>query len=85
MFLTRMGRSSRMVVTGDVTQVDLPKGVRSGLLHSREVLKDVPGIAFVALGRPDIVRHPLVQEIVDAYEAAEEGAGRPPAKGESRR
>ena len=69
MFLTRMGRSSRMVVTGDVTQVDLPRGVRSGLLHSREVLKDVAGIGFVALGRPDIVRHPLVQEIVEAYEA----------------
>ncbi|NUN52789.1 MAG: PhoH family protein, partial [Planctomycetaceae bacterium] len=71
MFLTRMGRSSRMVVTGDVTQVDLPKGVRSGLLHAREVLKDVRGIAIVTLGRPDIVRHPLVQEIVDAYEAVE--------------
>jgi phosphate starvation-inducible PhoH-like protein len=69
MFLTRMGRSSKVVVTGDVTQVDLPRGSRSGLLHSREVLKDVPGIAFVSLGRPDIVRHPLVQEIVDAYEA----------------
>ncbi len=74
MFLTRMGRSSRMVVTGDVTQVDLPRGVRSGLLHSREVLRGVEGIAFIALGRPDIVRHPLVQEIVDAYEA-EEGRG----------
>jgi phosphate starvation-inducible PhoH-like protein len=76
MFLTRMGRSSRVVVTGDVTQVDLPKGARSGLLHSREVLKDVAGIAFVSLGRPDIVRHPLVQEIVDAYEAEDERAGK---------
>ncbi len=69
MFLTRMGRSSKVVVTGDVTQVDLPRGARSGLLHARDVLRDVKGIGFVALGRPDIVRHPLVQEIVDAYDA----------------
>jgi len=74
MFLTRMGRDSRVVVTGDVTQVDLPRGARSGLLHAREVLHSVKGIAFVNLGRADIVRHPLVQEIVDAYEA-EEGRG----------
>jgi phosphate starvation-inducible PhoH-like protein len=71
MFLTRMGRSSKVVVTGDVTQVDLPRGAQSGLLHSREVLKEVAGIAFVDLGRSDIVRHPLVQSIVDAYEAKE--------------
>jgi len=79
MFLTRMGRSSRMVVTGDVTQVDLPKGVRSGLLHSREVLRAVEGIAFVALGRTDIVRHPLVQEIVEAYEKEDGRKGKEPA------
>jgi phosphate starvation-inducible PhoH-like protein len=79
MFLTRMGRSSKVVVTGDVTQVDLPRGTKSGLLHAREVLKDVPGIGFVSLGRTDIVRHPLVQEIVDAYDAEE---GRGPKKGE---
>jgi phosphate starvation-inducible PhoH-like protein len=71
MFLTRMGRESKVVVTGDATQVDLPKGARSGLLHSREILRDVPGIAFVDLGRADIVRHPLVQAIVDAYEGKE--------------
>jgi len=71
MFLTRMGRESKTVVTGDVTQVDLPRGTRSGLLHARDVLASVAGIAFVKLGRPDIVRHPLVQEIVDAYEAEE--------------
>jgi phosphate starvation-inducible PhoH-like protein len=75
MFLTRMGRSSKVVVTGDSTQVDLPRGARSGLLHSREILKGVAGIAFVTLGRPDIVRHPLVQEIVEAYEAAETTLG----------
>jgi phosphate starvation-inducible PhoH-like protein len=71
MFLTRMGRSSKVVVTGDVTQVDLPRGAKSGLLHSRAILKDVKGIAFVDLGRADIVRHPLVQAIVDAYEGKE--------------
>jgi phosphate starvation-inducible PhoH-like protein len=76
MFLTRMGRDSKTVVTGDVTQVDLPRGTRSGLLHARQVLASVAGIAFVTLGRADIVRHPLVQEIVDAYEA-EEGRGGP--------
>jgi len=72
MFLTRMGRESKVVVTGDVTQVDLPRGSESGLLHCRDVLKGVKGIAFVQLGRPDIVRHPLVQEIVDAYDAEDE-------------
>jgi phosphate starvation-inducible PhoH-like protein len=82
MFLTRMGRSSKVIVTGDVTQVDLPRGARSGLLHAREVLRDVKGIAFVTLGRADIVRHPLVQEIVDAYEAEDARAkGRKEAPG----
>jgi phosphate starvation-inducible PhoH-like protein len=71
MFLTRMGRESKVVVTGDATQVDLPKGARSGLLHSRDILRGVPGIAFVDLARADIVRHPLVQAIVDAYEGKE--------------
>ena len=59
-------------MTGDVTQVDLPKGARSGLLHATEVLRDVKGIGIVTLGRPDIVRHALVQEIVEAYEAESE-------------
>jgi phosphate starvation-inducible PhoH-like protein len=75
MFLTRMGRSSRMVVTGDETQVDLPRGQKSGLVHAVEVLKDVPGIAMVRLGRADIVRHPLVQRIVDAYGESEGAKG----------
>jgi phosphate starvation-inducible PhoH-like protein len=70
MFLTRMGRHSKVVVTGDVTQTDLARGVRSGLVDAREKLKGIPGIGFVALGRADIVRHPLVQRIVDAYEPA---------------
>jgi phosphate starvation-inducible PhoH-like protein len=78
MFLTRMGRSSRMVVTGDVTQVDLPRGQKSGLVHAVEVLAGIPEIGIVRLARGDIVRHPLVQRIVDAYGEAE-GGGAPPA------
>ena len=68
MFLTRLGVKSKAVVTGDATQVDLPSGEVSGLLDAQRLLKDVPGIAFISLKRGDIVRHRLVQEIVDAYE-----------------
>lgn len=68
MFLTRMGRSSKIVVTGDVTQIDLPRGDRSGLRDAWDRLNGVPGIAFCELGRGDIVRHALVQRIVEAYE-----------------
>jgi len=68
MFLTRMGRSSKIVVTGDVTQVDLPPGKPSGLIEVKELLKGIPGLAFAYLSKADIVRHPLVQKIVDAYE-----------------
>lgn len=75
MFLTRMGFGSRTVVTGDVTQVDLPRGARSGLAEAREVLKDVRGIAFSAFLSEDVVRHPLVQRIVDAYEHQSKPAG----------
>ena len=71
MFLTRLGRDARAVVTGDVTQVDLPDGDVSGLAHAREVLRDVDGVEFVTLERQDIVRHPLVQRIVDAYDVIE--------------
>jgi len=71
MFLTRLGRDARAVITGDVTQVDLPDGDRSGLSHARDVLAHVDGVAFVYLGRTDIVRHPLVQRIVDAYDERE--------------
>jgi phosphate starvation-inducible PhoH-like protein len=70
MFLTRMGEGSRIVVTGDVTQIDLP-GKRSGLVEASRILRDVPGIGWVYLGRNDIVRHPLVRRIVEAYERAE--------------
>ena len=68
MFLTRMGFGSRMVITGDVTQIDLPKGVYSGLQEAREVLKNVSGIAVVELDDGDVVRHQLVQQIIRAYE-----------------
>lgn len=72
MFLTRLGRDSKIIVNGDITQVDLPPGEVSGLIHAREVLKDVAGIKFVTLGARDIVRHKLVSDIVNAYAAREE-------------
>jgi phosphate starvation-inducible PhoH-like protein len=71
MFLTRIGQSSRAVVTGDVTQVDLPDDVPSGLIHAESILQGVPGLGFARLERVDIVRHPLVQEIVRAYDEAD--------------
>jgi len=70
MFLTRLGDGSKMVVTGDVTQIDLPDGKRSGLEHAVNVLKDVDGIAEIYLTDKDVVRNPLVMSIVRAYEAA---------------
>ena len=69
MFLTRMGWNTKMVVTGDMTQIDLPRGQRSGLAESLEILKEVEGIGFVSLGQKDIVRHKLVTRIVNAYES----------------
>jgi len=82
MFLTRIGFGSRVVVTGDVTQIDLAKGQKSGLIDAHEILKSVRGIAFTYFGAEDVVRHPLVQRIVNAYEsrtarksAADSGGG----------
>jgi phosphate starvation-inducible protein PhoH and related proteins len=71
MFLTRMGFGSKAVVTGDITQVDLARGQKSGLVDAQEVLKKVRGIAFTLFGAQDVVRHPLVQRIVNAYETRE--------------
>jgi len=71
MFLTRMGFSSKVVVTGDVTQIDLPKGQDSGLVEAASILKDVSGIAVVYLTELDVVRHELVQRVIKAYEAIE--------------
>ena len=68
MFLTRMGMGSKMVITGDVTQIDLPTGKRSGLIEALEVLKGVNDIGIVTLSHRDVVRHELVQAIVRAYE-----------------
>jgi phosphate starvation-inducible PhoH-like protein len=78
MFLTRMGQNARIVVTGDITQVDLPVGTRSGLADAVERLGRIPGVAAVLLDRSDIVRHPLVQAIVNAYEASEARTDREP-------
>jgi len=71
MFLTRIGFNSKAVITGDITQVDLPKGVTSGLREALEVLRGVEGIALVAFDERDVVRHPLVQKIVGAYDRHE--------------
>lgn len=68
MFLTRLGMNAKMIITGDVTQIDLPRSVSSGLVQALRVLKDVPGIGRVEFGKKDIVRHHLVQRIVEAYE-----------------
>lgn len=68
MFLTRMGYSSKSVITGDVTQIDLARGQQSGLVNARQVLSDVKGIASTIFQSEDVVRHPMVQKIVDAYE-----------------
>ena len=68
MFLTRLGFGSKMVVTGDVTQVDLAGGKKSGLIVVRRILRDVAGVRFIELGSGDVVRHRLVSEIIDAYE-----------------
>lgn len=71
MFLTRLGMGSKMVITGDTTQIDLPRSVTSGLIQALKVLKDVKGIGKVEFGKKDIVRHQLVQRIVEAYEKHE--------------
>ena len=74
MFLTRLGQGSKAVVTGDVTQIDLPKGTKSGLIEARRILRHTPEVAIIHLNKGDVVRHPLVQKIVDAYEAASDEA-----------
>lgn len=68
MFLTRLGEGSKMVITGDLTQIDLPKGLTSGLRHAIKILKDIEDIGIIRLNDRDVVRHPLVQKIVKAYE-----------------
>jgi phosphate starvation-inducible protein PhoH and related proteins len=86
MFLTRLGFGSRMVVTGDITQVDLPREQQSGLIVVGDVLDSIEGIEFVRFGGEDVVRHKLVQRIVEAYDAHTQradpnaGIGSPTAK-----
>ncbi len=72
MFLTRLGEGSKAVITGDVTQIDLPKGTKSGLVEAARILRDTKGIGIVHLSRADVVRHALVERIIAAYEAEEE-------------
>ena len=72
MFLTRLGMNAKMIITGDATQIELPRTVSSGLIQALRVLKDVPGIGRVEFGKKDIVRHSLVQRIVEAYEHFDE-------------
>ncbi|HRO14860.1 MAG TPA: PhoH family protein [Paracoccus sp. (in: a-proteobacteria)] len=74
MFLTRLGEGSRMVITGDRTQVDLPRGVQSGLADAERILKSVPGISFSYFTAADVVRHPLVARVIHAYDADDEAA-----------
>ena len=75
MFLTRLGFGSKMVVTGDVTQVDLPREQASGLIHVQDILGSIDGISFVRFGHEDVVRHRLVQRIVEAYKLHAEETG----------
>jgi len=72
MFLTRLGFDSKAVVNGDPTQVDLPRGTKSGLIEASRILEGIPGIDFVRFTQKDVVRHPLVQEIIQAYERNEQ-------------
>jgi phosphate starvation-inducible PhoH-like protein len=68
MFLTRLGANSRAIITGDLTQIDLPRNVESGLVQAERILKDIEGIGFVYFDKADVVRHRLVKEIIKAYE-----------------
>ena len=71
MFLTRLGFNSKMVITGDVTQIDLPSSRGSGLVEIQKILRDVPGVSFVYFSDQDVVRHHLVSAIIRAYDAHE--------------
>jgi len=87
MFLTSLGFGSKAVITGDVTQIDLPPGARSGLVEARELLQEVEGIAFVHFTERDVVRHPLVQDIIRAYDSRRlrrAGPGTEPTPGSDR-
>ena len=68
MFLTRIGFGTKAVITGDITQIDLNKGQKSGLLEIERILKKIQGISFTKFQSKDVVRHPIVQKIIDAYD-----------------
>jgi phosphate starvation-inducible PhoH-like protein len=68
MFLTRLGQESKIIVTGDLSQIDLPKSQKSGLIHATKILQKIEGIGFVFFNAQDVVRHPLVTQIIHAYE-----------------
>ena len=72
MFLTRIGFGAKAVITGDVTQIDLPRGQKSGLIQAQHVLSGIRGIGFTYFTAADVVRHPLVARIIEAYEKDEE-------------
>ena len=76
MFLTRIGFGTKAVITGDVTQIDLARGQKSGLIEASRILNGVRGIAFTRFTSADVVRHPLVQKIIDAYEREDEQVDR---------
>jgi phosphate starvation-inducible PhoH-like protein len=75
MFLTRLGAHSRAVITGDITQIDLPKSAVSGLVEIQEILKSIQGVGFAYFDRNDVVRHRLVKDIIDAYDRFKNGNG----------
>ncbi|OUW50030.1 MAG: phosphate starvation-inducible protein PhoH, partial [Synechococcus sp. TMED187] len=84
MVLTRLGERSRMVVTGDITQVDLPQGQLSGLVEAAQVLEGVEGVAVCKLTAADVVRHPMVQRVVEAYARRDKANGGPAGSGGQR-
>jgi len=71
MFLTRMGQNSKFIITGDMTQIDLPKTQSSGLVHAVNMVKNIPEIAVIVLDQSDVIRHPIVTKIINAYEKDE--------------
>lgn len=75
MFLTRLGFGSKMVITGDITQIDLPRGKRSGLVEASHILHEIEEIGFVHFAEQDVVRHSLVQKIITAYQKDSENQG----------
>jgi phosphate starvation-inducible PhoH-like protein len=80
MCLTRLGINSKAIITGDVTQIDLPREMESGLTNSQHILRDIKGISFVFLDKSDVVRHRLVKDIITAYESHEQDLKQMPGK-----